>query len=110
MVTAPDPNGESGETNAASGGIPEPDIESFQIKGGKVVINGTGFTDSVTVFIDGIPFNKAAKVKKENTRVQQKGRLLTGQSVTEYLNQQGGVVLVSVLNSDTGIGTFLYRR
>ncbi len=110
VVTAQYPNGESGETNAASGGIPEPDIASFQIKGGKVVINGTGFTDSVTVFIDGIPFNKAAKVKKENTRVQQKGRLLTGQSVTEYLNQQGGVVLVSVLNSDTGIGTFLYRR
>lgn len=110
VVTAQYPNGESGETNAASGGIPEPDIASFQIKGGKVIINGTGFTDSVTVFIDGIPFNKAAKVKKENTRVQQKGKLLTGQSVTDYLNQQGGVVLVSVLNSDTGIGTFLYRR
>ena len=110
VVTATYPNGESGETNAASGGIPEPDIDTFQIKGGKVIINGTGFTDSVTVFIDGIPFTKAAKVKKENTRVQQKGRLLTGQSVSDYLNQQGGVVLVSVLNSDTGIGTFLYRR
>lgn len=110
VVTAQYPNGESGETNAASGGIPEPDIDSFQIKGGKVVINGTGFTDNVTVFIDGIPFTKTAKVKKENTRVQQKGRLLTGQSVSDYLNQQGGVVLVSVLNSDTGIGTFLYRR
>lgn len=110
VVTAQYPNGESGETNAASGGIPEPDIDSFQIKGGKVIVNGTGFTDNVTVFIDGIPFTKTAKVKKENTRVQQKGRLLTGQSVSDYLNQQGGVVLVSVLNSDTGIGTFLYRR
>ncbi len=110
VVTAQYPNGESGETNAASGGIPEPDIDSFQIKGRKVIVNGTGFTDNVTVFIDGIPFTKTAKVKKENTRVQQKGRLLTGQSVSDYLNQQGGVLLVSVLNSDTGIGTFLYRR
>lgn len=109
-VTATYPNGESGGTNEASGGIPEPEITSFQIKGNKVVINGAGFTDQVTVFIDGIPFTKAAKVKKENTRVQQKGRLLTGQSVAAYLNQQNGVILVSVLNEDTGIGTFLYRR
>lgn len=110
VVTANYPNGESDGTNDASGGLPEPEIETFQIKGNKIVINGAGFTDDVTVFIDGIPFTKDAKVKKSNTRVQQKGRLLTGQSVTDYLNQQGGVILVSVLNEDTGIGTFLFRR
>lgn len=110
VITAVYPNGESDGTNAASGGIPEPDITSFEIRGGKVIINGADFTNSVSVFIDGIPFSKAAKVKKQNTRIQQKGRLLTGQSVSDYVAQQGGVVLVSVLNSDTGIGTFLYRR
>jgi hypothetical protein len=109
-VTAMYPNGESSETNAASGGIPEPQISGFKISSSKVTISGAGFTDTVQVFIDGIPFTKNAKVKKENTRINQKGRLLTGQSVQQYLQQQGGVVLVSVLNSDTGIGTFLYHQ
>ena len=109
-VTAQYPNGESDSTNAASGGIPEPQITGFQIRGNKVIVTGTGFTDSVTVFIDGIPFRKGAKVKIENTRIVQKGNLLTGQSVNSYMTQQGGVILVSVLNTDTGIGTFLFQR
>lgn len=110
-VTAMYPNGESGGTNAASGGIPEPDITSIRVRGKKLIIEGTGFTDTVQVFVDGIPFTKNAKVKLKNgsLRIVQKGKLLTGQKVAQYQSQQGGVILVSVLNSDTGIGTFLYR-
>lgn len=109
-VTAMYPNGESDDTNAASGGLPEPTITSFRINGNAVIIEGTGFTDAVQVFVDGIPFGKAAKVKRGNTRINQKGKLITGQKVSAYLQQQGGVILVSVLNTDQGIGTFLYRR
>jgi uncharacterized repeat protein (TIGR01451 family) len=109
-VTAVYPNGESGQTNAASGGLPEPIITGFQIRGNKVVVIGTGFTDDVQVFIDGIPFKKDAKVKAADGKVVQKGKLLTGQRVSQYLQQQGGVILVSVLNTDSGIGTFLFRQ
>ncbi|HQR38691.1 MAG TPA: hypothetical protein PLF26_09850, partial [Blastocatellia bacterium] len=108
-VTAMYPNGESSDTNAASGGIPEPDIMAFDIRTAKVIVGGTGFSDTVQVFVDGIPFKKGARVKPGNVRIVQKGKLLTGQTVQQYLAQQGGVVLVSVLNADTGIGTFLYR-
>jgi hypothetical protein len=110
-VTAQYPNGESGGTNAASGGIPEPQITGFEIRGNQVIVFGTGFTDTVTVFVDGIPFKKAAKVKERNgsPRIIQKGKLLTGQKVSSYFASQGNVILVSVLNTDTGIGTFLYR-
>jgi hypothetical protein len=109
-VTAAYPNGESSETNAASGGLPEPTITGLTIRGKKLVVAGMDFSDTVQVFVDGIPFKKPAKVGSGNTGILQKGKLLTGQTVQQYLNQQGGVVLVSVLNEDTGIGTFLYRR
>jgi uncharacterized repeat protein (TIGR01451 family) len=109
-VTAVYPNGESGETNAASGGLPEPTITGFQIRGNKVIVTGEGFTDEVQVFVDGIPFKKDAKVKAASGRIVQKGKLLTGQRVSQYLAQQGGVVLVSVLNTNSGIGTFLFRQ
>jgi uncharacterized repeat protein (TIGR01451 family) len=111
-VTAQYPNGESDDTNAASGGIPEPQITGFTIRGNQVVITGSGFTDTVTVFVDGIPFKKGAKIKIRDgsPRIIQKGKLLTGQKVSSYLASQGNVILVSVLNTDTGIGTFLFRR
>ncbi len=108
-VTAQYPNGESDDTNAASGGIPEPDIATIQIKGNKVNITGINFTDNVVVFVDGIPFKKTAKVSGR-TAVLQKGKLLTGQSVRQYLASHGNVILVSVLNTDTGIGTYLYTK
>ena len=49
--------------------------------------------------------------KNAKGRVVQKGVLLTGQNVGAYISQQGGVVLISVLNNDqeNAIGTFLYR-
>ncbi len=109
-ITAMYPNGESSETNAASGGIPEPDVTGLKIRGNKISVLGSGFSDTVQVFIDGIPFKKDSKVKLEKGRVVQKGKLLTGQSVQQYVSQQGGVILVSVLNEDTGIGTYLYRQ
>ena len=36
-VTATYPNGESDDTNAASGGIPEPQITGFEIRGNQVI-------------------------------------------------------------------------
>jgi uncharacterized repeat protein (TIGR01451 family) len=110
-VTATYPNGESDDTNAASGGLPEPIITGVRLKGAKTLVLGEGFTDSVEVFVNGIPFRKNAKVKNEKGRVVQKGKLLTGQDVDDFIRQQGGVVLISVLNSDrdNAIGTFLYR-
>ncbi len=109
-VTAQYPNGESGATNAASGGLPQPAISGIQFRAGKLIVNGADFSDTVSVFVDGIPFAKTAKVKRAGTKIQQKGKLLTGQTVQAYISGQGGVALISVLNEDSGIGTFLYRR
>jgi uncharacterized repeat protein (TIGR01451 family) len=108
-ITALYPNGESGGSNEASGALPQPVITMVKIKGNKIVVFGENFTDKVQVFVDGIPFVKGAKVKNEKGKINQKGNLLIGIPVRDYIVGQGGVILVSVLNEDEGIGTFLYR-
>lgn len=106
VVTAQYDTGESGPTNEASGNVPAAEIERVDVKNTKIVATGTGFSDEVQVFIDGIPFLKTAKVKKEATRVVQKGNLITGQTIAQYVASRGGVVVVSFRNSNGGIATY----
>ena len=56
----------------------------------------------MTVLVDGIPFASAATVKG-TSKVVQKGKLLTGQTIGDYLAAHGGVVLVQFRNSNGGI-------
>jgi hypothetical protein len=56
----------------------------------------------VTVFVDGIPFAAPAVVKKNNTKVVQKGMLVTGQTLGQYTAAYPAV-LISVRNSNGGI-------
>ncbi|MCC6745203.1 MAG: hypothetical protein IT175_15180, partial [Acidobacteria bacterium] len=67
---------------------------------------GEGFTEEVQVFVDGIPFARAARVKNEATKVVQKGTLVTGQSIGQYIASHGGVAIVSFRNSNGGIATY----
>ena len=106
VVTAQYDTGESGPTNEASGNIPAAELERVDVKNTKIVATGTGFSDEVQVFVDGIPFVKTAKVKKEATRVVQKGNLITGQTIAQYVASRGGVVVVSFRNSNGGIATY----
>lgn len=108
VVTAQYDTGESGPTNEASGNVAAAELEQVNVKSSKIVAAGTGFSDEVQVFVDGIPFVKAAKVKKEATKVIQKGNLITGQTIGQYVASRGGVVVVSFRNSNGGIATYRY--
>jgi parallel beta-helix repeat protein len=114
VVTAVYDTGESGPSNEAEGGQP-PEVASFKVKGRKIVADGAGFTDSVLVIVDGLPFAAPAKGKKRNTRVVQTGMLITGQSLAEYLASRrpaadGSVrVLVGFRNATGGVATVEHR-
>jgi hypothetical protein len=107
VVTAVYGNGESGPSNEAGAGTPGAVLQSVKIKGSKLTADGTGFTATVQVFVDGIPFATSAKVKRNNTRVVQKGNLLTGQSLSDYLKSRTMAEL-TFLDSDQGLTQYAY--
>jgi hypothetical protein len=103
VVTATYANGESPPSNEASADVPAATLTgALKVTSVKVVGKGTGFTPTVQVFLDGIPFVAPAKVKN-GTKVVQKGTLVTGQTIGTYLASKGGVVLVQFRNSNGGI-------
>lgn len=103
-VTACYATGEGGASNEAEepARVPGPRLTQAPAVGENgITAKGTGFTAQVNVFVDGIPFVKSAKVKAGNTKVKQKGNLLTGLSVGAYLRQFGPSELI-IRNSDGG--------
>jgi len=110
VVTAVYEDGESGGSNPAEGGSPPSvDGSSLSVKSKKLTIASTGaIPGGIAVFADGIPFVDAARVKRGGTLVVQKGPLLTGQSIGEYIaskpvDQVLGVrVLVFAFRGPTG--------
>lgn len=107
-ITACYTTGESVPTQAVGGGQPFT-INTAAFKGGKVVLNGSGFSPPVLVLLDGIPFVQNAKVKKANSRVVQRGNLLSGETVSQHLGSLG-VVTVVVRNPDGGTALARIRR
>lgn len=104
-VTAMYDTGESGPSNEGSADVPASTITKVKVKSTKITATGSGFTDEVQVLVDGIPFVSPAVLKKNGTRVQQKGNLLTGQSIGAYLAANPSVLL-SFRNSNGGITTW----
>jgi hypothetical protein len=109
VVTAVYDEGESGPSNETSAGVEAGTILRVKIAGAKVTVTGAGFSDAVTVFVDGIPFASPAKVKKANTKVVQKGVLLTGVTAAQYLATRSSV-LITVRNSNGGVAAFRYPQ
>jgi hypothetical protein len=108
-VTACYPGGESAPTNEAGAGTsPGAAVTFVSVTTKKVTAKGTGFAGPVQVFIDGIPFATAAKVKG-TTKVTQKGNLLTGQSLGAFA-RQGQSVSVTFRNADGGTTTVTATR
>jgi uncharacterized repeat protein (TIGR01451 family) len=107
-VTAVYDEGESDPTNEASGNVPAATLDEVRLKPARnrIVVFGVGFSDSVQVLVDGIPFAEPAKVKKVRTKVVQRGNLLTGQSVADYVASRGGVAILTIQNENGGIATF----
>jgi uncharacterized repeat protein (TIGR01451 family) len=96
---------ESGVSNEQ--GVPAgPAIISLRLTG-KLKAGGTGFSDSVEVFIGGTGFVKAAIVP-DGTLIIQKGPLTSGLSIGDIVTENKQV-LITVKNSDGGIGSFNYQ-
>ncbi len=108
VVTATYGTGESDPSNEVSGGVPAASLSSVNVKGAKIVAKGTDFSTTVQVFVDGIPFAAPAMVKK-GKKVVQKGNLLTGQSLSQYITP-GRTVAITIRNDNGGIATWVYPK
>ena len=109
VVSATYPTGESGPSNEASADVPAATLTSVKVTNVKIVGKGSDFTNVVAVFLDGIPFTAASKVKA-TTKVTQKGTLITGQSISSYIASRGGTVLIQFRNSNGGIVSRRYTQ
>ncbi len=109
VVTATYESGESAASNEASADVPAATLTSVKVTNVKIVGKGSGFTGTVAVFVDGIPFTAAAKVKG-TVKVVQKGTLLTGQTIGNYIASRGGTVLIQFRNSNGGVASRLYTQ
>jgi hypothetical protein len=102
VVTACYPEGESGPSNEAGAGTPGATIERVVVRAKKLVTFGSGFTDTVRIFLDGVEFASEAAVKKNNTKAVQKGALATGLTIREYMTP-GRMVEIAYVNGDQGL-------
>jgi uncharacterized repeat protein (TIGR01451 family) len=102
---------ESGLSGSGSNqtGVPAPPSVSSVRVGGKLRAMGTGFSDTVDVFIDGVAFSKPAGVRNGNTMIVQKGPLVDGHALSDVLTP-GKTILISFRNNDGGIGAFSYTQ
>ncbi len=107
VVTATYDTGESGPSNEVSGGVEAATVNTVKVTT-KIKATGTGFSSTVQVFVDGIPFTTAAKVKN-GTKVTQKGTLVTGQTLAQYITH-GKTVAISFRNENGGIATKVYTK
>lgn len=101
IVTAVTDDGESAPSNEVGGQLPT--VTKLKVSSSKIVAQGTGFANDVQVLFGGLPFATAAKLKKANTKVIQKGPFVTGQSIgafsTEFL-APGSRVIVLIVNGN----------
>jgi uncharacterized repeat protein (TIGR01451 family) len=109
VVTAQYDNGESAASNEASAEVPAAVLSSVKVKSTKITADGTGFSATVQVFVDGIPFAAAAKLKKGGTRVIQKGALISGASLATYLASHPSV-LITFRNENGGVAAYRYPQ
>lgn len=108
VVTATYEEGESGASNEVSGGLTAATVVKVKVTNAKIKATGNGFTTAVSVFIDGIPFSNGSMVKN-GKKVTQKGTLLTGMTLAQYLTP-GRVVAITFRNADGAIATWVYTK
>jgi uncharacterized repeat protein (TIGR01451 family) len=99
---------ESGRSNEASAsGAMDPVVNRVSV-GAKIKAKGSGFTDLVEVFIDGVGFKKQAAVSG-GVELTQKGLLTDGRSI-EGATPFGRTVMIKFVNSDGGATTVPFAR
>lgn len=84
-----------------------PVITKLKVSSSKIVAQGTGFASGVQVFFGGLSFISAAQLKKNNTKVIQKGLLATGDTIgafsTSFLGAGSKVVVVFINPNGNGV-------
>lgn len=111
IVTTVTDDGESAPSNEVGGVLPE--VTKLKVSASKVVAQGTGFDAGVRVIFAGLPFSTAAKLKRENTKIIQKGALVTGQTIGSFSDQllgQGGTVIILLVNGNGNAVAVEYSR
>ncbi len=109
-VTAEYPDGESPASNSdGAGDQPGAALTSMKVAGEKITAKGSGFTDTVEILLDGIPFRDPAKVKAGNSKAIQKGSLVVDMTVEQYM-ATGTEFLIIVRNSDGGFSVWEYEK
>lgn len=107
-VTADYAEGESATSNSGESGTTAGATLTKVKMTSKITATGSGFTGTVEVLLDGIPFAGAAKVKKGQTKVVQKGSLAIGQTIEEY-TATGGDFLIIFRNDDGTATVYAYE-
>jgi hypothetical protein len=101
VVTTVTDAGEGPPSNEVGGVLPT--VTKLKVSASKIVAEGTGFAPGLQVFFSGLPFATAAKLKKANTKVVQKGVLATGESTTSFADHffdPGSKVIIFFVNAN----------
>jgi hypothetical protein len=92
---------ETEKSNEADVELNGPTITGLTVKGSKLTATGSGFQGPVKVFVDGIEFATAPKIKK-GKKVVAKGALANGQTLAQAMSA-GVAVRVAIQNADGGM-------
>jgi uncharacterized repeat protein (TIGR01451 family) len=103
VVTACYASGEeSPPSNEVGYGVGEPRIRTLKLTRAKVLAKGEGFVEAVQVLVDGVGFAAPGVLKKNNSKLIQKGALTSGQTLGEVL-LPGKTVLLSFKNPNGAV-------
>ncbi len=101
---------ESAPSNEVGGSLPT--IDSVVVSAKKITATGSGFSVGEAVSFGGIPFATPAKLKKNNTKLVQKGTLVIGETPAEALTniEAGSTILIVFIDpKGNGVG-YVFTR
>lgn len=91
-----------------TGSAPTVNSAKINITKGSIAIKGSGFSSSVSVYLDGISFTARPKIKN-GEKVTQKGTLSNGMTIDQYVHS-GAQAAVVVRNDGAGAAEFFFTR
>jgi hypothetical protein len=104
-VTACYGSTETAKSNEADVELSGPTITNLTVKGSKVTAVGSGFVGPVKVYVNGVEFAAAPKLKKQNTKLVAKGALANGQTLPQVM-AAGAAFRIAIENADKGMTQF----
>lgn len=108
VITAMYDTGESGPSSEIA--IVPPSIDSLKVKNIKIKALGINFTGPVQVFMDGIPFLSPPVLKKNDTKLIQRGNLITGETIGNYLAAHNNRARIDFRNANGALRSVEFQR